>query len=242
MISDNKDISLNNKEVEQGADVEPQHVPEYNESELKVIFATGESIVPIKLDKIEDSERKKNPLDPAPPQFSREPLDLDLSIQFDTMVLYALHEQLRNGLPRCFPKVLSGRDVSSLDWKRFVEDICHIQSKFSRGNNTLILLSLLAIPRDLGASWRYSRRKAGKMAVRNSQRAIQVWNDQFFNPRRVHVVLQTPEDMRELGTDSRPSNIKDKPPGFLTQAKFTENRDERCRLLIFDLTNLPELN
>ncbi|KAA8917437.1 hypothetical protein TRICI_000386 [Trichomonascus ciferrii] len=242
MRSDNSDISSTEDNDERLEDAEPQCVPEYNESDLVVVFATGESVVPIKLEKIEGGERKKNPLNPAPPQFCREAKDLDLNTQFNAMVLYALHEQLRNGLPPCFPKVLSARDITSMDWKRFVEDICHIQSKFSKGNNTLIWLSLLAAPRDLGAMWRYSRRMAGKTAVRSSQQAVQAWNDQFFNPRKVHVVLQTPEDLRELDHASRPGNIKDKPPSFFSKVKFGENKDERCRLLIFDLTRIPNFN
>lgn len=214
-----------------------EKTPAYEEEELRAVMGPGESAAPLEFDvKLKHAkDRRKNPLDPPPPSFSRAPGHLSHE-RFRTIVIYSLREYMYKGFPGCFPDVLEGRSIEPEDWKRFIEDICYTQSRFSTRDKTLIYASVAGMARDGGMSFRLMKRAAGRRSVLKSQALTDQWNDKFFHPRGVHVALQTPQDIRDKHAldDQEDTPIPKKDPNFIKSVKFSDNIEEKCRLLIFD--------
>ncbi|KAF8588170.1 hypothetical protein K439DRAFT_1336018 [Ramaria rubella] len=159
------------------------------------------------MDRASSSFKHRKPLDPPPPSFSR-PVPPHLHpgapgnypggplAPFPPLHLYSKEKSLDGGfpilLPPCAfqPHPFSQRDIMEGDWARFLEDL-QITGRLSGSEK--IAATVIPIAMHIGlAGMLVSRAIKGRMKSKKNEPAgqlVDMWNDHFFHPRRLHVIL-----------------------------------------------------
>ncbi|TFK52374.1 hypothetical protein OE88DRAFT_1644074 [Heliocybe sulcata] len=137
-----------------------------------------------------------NPLDPPPPSFSRQTPQWVTYEQFPMMVTLGLGKELGDGFaelppPSALqPHPFQRHDVQEADWHRFLGDI-KAAGKLTLGEN--IISNVAPMTMHIGLTGMLVTK-----AIENKQRQnkqdpcgmlVDAWNNYFFRPRRLEVVL-----------------------------------------------------
>lgn len=144
------------------------------------------------------SQPSRNPLDPLPPALVR-PISQYIDPRpFPPLSLTSYSHALPSGFPRlppaceaplpCHP--FSTHDVPEADWIRFLEDIAFVASLTVKEKVASKIPRVMHIA--LPLSFLVSRGLERKMKVQRVETAadlIETWNELFFQPRHIHVIL-----------------------------------------------------
>lgn len=132
--------------------------------------------------KSSDKDRFTNPLEPPPPQFSR-PARVSTTyppMSFSPTCIYTSKKNnLHSGFPPLYPTCLDSHNISSDDWKRFIQDICLIDYK---GFNSL--------PKTTLQKYLFHTKRNKHSTFEHVETAIHLWNKNFFIPRKVLIWFQ----------------------------------------------------
>uniref|UniRef100_A0A060T6V8 ARAD1C23518p n=1 Tax=Blastobotrys adeninivorans TaxID=409370 RepID=A0A060T6V8_BLAAD len=154
--------------------------PPYNEEELRVLVSSGGASAPtIEISKvIDDIDRRKDPLNPPPPQFTTPARVTGVGSPewFPPTVLYSKSgSKTTLDLPPVFLLALTSHGIEPKDWRRFLEDLMHVHSGHGEDKGVKRLLSL--------------PRKNSVSSV-TAEKLCAAWNKQFFIPRRTYIQLE----------------------------------------------------
>ncbi|KAH8553273.1 hypothetical protein BGW37DRAFT_485113 [Umbelopsis sp. PMI_123] len=133
----------------------------------------------------------RDPLNPLPECFDRQPEFSTTPQQFATFYLRSLGKYVDKGFPTAFPGAQFGsHDIYPEEWTQFLDDVTYM-GKLSGGQK--VMASVFPVTRYVGfvghtltTIIENSMRKGkhGRIAS-----LIDIWNAVFFNPRGVNVVL-----------------------------------------------------
>lgn len=154
--------------------------PPYNEDDLRVLVSSGGASAPtIEISKvIDDIDRRKDPLNPPPPQFTMPARVTGMGSPewFPPTVLYSKSGSKTSlDLPPVFVLAMRSHGVEPKDWRRFLEDLMHVHSGNGEDKRVKRLLSL--------------PRRSSVSSV-TAEKLCAAWNKQFFIPRRIYIQLE----------------------------------------------------
>ncbi|KZS88193.1 hypothetical protein SISNIDRAFT_401831, partial [Sistotremastrum niveocremeum HHB9708] len=136
-------------------------------------------------------------LNPPPPSFSRAADPRFPYPAFQPIWLHGLHKK---HLEACFslipptsfvnPHPFATHDVGEVDWVRFLEDI---QIAGALTGQQRLISNIAPISMHVGATgFLITKAIEGRMKRKKEQpvtELIEIWNDHFFRPRRMYVIL-----------------------------------------------------
>jgi len=157
---------------------------------------------------VHDRSSSKNPMDPIPDVFSRPPPSQYAYIKFTPMSLVADTERLQDGFALIPPATRPGEqhpfashDVTEEDWHKFLSDLertAHLPPDQRFPNNGLI-----AGKRNAEAVQR--RLKRDKIEPVGD--FLMAWNQCFFHPRRISVILALGQKRYSGGIEGIPPDL-----------------------------------
>lgn len=201
-----------------GPDV-PIYFPNYRETDVEVAMPGGSRNVPIHISYKVKGTRKKNPMDPPPPQFSQPPPYLDAARRGPgqslerPIAIYSHTDELSMGMIEVYPTVLANYEVYEEDWARFVEDIVCVAKRIPVRRQLMAGVNLNAESYNYNL-YKFLMKKYGRMQYPLIKDLVAAWNRQFFNLRGLHVLFETPEEQWDVRT------VQD--PGYVRPKKRTE--------------------
>lgn len=158
----------------------------------------------------------KNPLDPPPPQFNRPPPGNYPYMMFPPMACLSMSNKLDDGWPMLPPPAPMGgqhpflsHDVTEEDWTKFLRDIkvaSSLSGKDRIVSNALPMVMGMSLMGGLLASHVIEGRMKGKK-VGPLGDFIDAWNNYFFNPRKMNVVLAQDQNRFSGRIDAPPPDM-----------------------------------
>lgn len=209
----------------------------YVESEL-VVALPGKHFQAIELRGHRDIDRRASDepeFDPLRIEIPHNPFDPGYPPPFKPIALYAKSDELWRGMIPVFPTVLLTHHVTKKAWVRFLEDIVLCSRIPFSPEKAGAYMALIVWG---GYQWhKYMLKLQGRKRYAKVEARVELWNEEYFAPRKVRVLFQGPDDISAVReTQEEDFRAKKRSPWDFLRKNYTVVRaKDKARVVIMSL-------